>query len=194
MKECKKCDHEHNHEHEEENIQGDVIKLITSLLIFIIAILKLVPQKYSIYLYIASYFLAGYEVIFKSIKNILRGEIFDENFLMTIATLGAFAINEPLEAVAVMIFYNIGEIFEDIATDRSKKSIVKLMNIKPKIANLKIENEIKQIEPEELKVGDIIIVKPGEKVPVDGIIISGETTINTSAITRRISSKKGRIK
>lgn len=198
MEKCKTCNHEHhhdnNHEHEEENIKDEIIKLAVSLIIFIIAIIRLIPQKYTIYIYIVSYIVAGYKVIFKSINNIFRGDIFDENFLMTIATIGAFAINEPLEAVAVMIFYKIGELFEDIATDRSKKSILQLMNIKPKIANLKLKNEIKEVDPEELKVGDIIFIKPGEKIPVDGIIISGETLINTSAITRGISSKKNKIK
>lgn len=190
MEECKTCNHEDYHEHEEESIKGEVIKLVISLSLFILAIVKIIPQKFTIWFYIAAYILAGYEVIFKSVKNIFKGEIFDENFLMTIATIGAFLISEPVEAVAVMIFYNLGELLEDIATDRSKKSIVKLMNIKPKIANLKLKNEIKQVDPEELKIGDIIVIKPGEKVPVDGIIISGETSINTSAITRRISSKE----
>ena len=190
MEECKKCNHEDHHEHEEKSIKGEVIKLVISLSLFILAIVKIIPHKFTIWFYIAAYILAGYEVIFKSIKNIFKGEIFDENFLMTIATIGAFLISEPVEAVAVMNFYNLGELFEDIATDRSKKSIVKLMNIKPKIANLKLKNEIKQVDPEELKIGDIIVIKPGEKVPVDGIIISGETSINTSAITRRISSKE----
>lgn len=194
MEECKACNHEHNHECEEENIKGEVIKLVISLVIFIIAIVKIIPQKYEIWLYIASYVLAGYEVLLKSIKNIFKGEIFDENFLMSIATIGAFIISKPIEAVAVMIFYNIGELFEDIATDRSKKSIIQLMNLKPKIANLKLDNEIKEVDPEELKEGDIIVIKPGEKIPVDGIIISGETSINTSAITRRICTKKSRIK
>lgn len=183
MHECEHCHHEHNNEHEEENLKVKIIKLVISLVIFIIAILKIVPSKVNICLYIVSYLLSGYEVLLKSIKNIFRGEIFDENFLMSIATLGAFAINEPAEAVAVMIFYNIGEIFEDYAVGKSKKSIIQLMNIKPKIANLKLENEIKKVEPEELKLGDIIVVKVGEKIPVDGIIVDGQTTINTSALT-----------
>lgn len=188
MENCKHCKHEHvhahNHEHEEENIKAEVIKLVVALVIFIIAILKIVPEKFKIWFYIAAYILAGYKVLLKSLKNIFKGDIFDENFLMSIATIGAFAINEPMEAVAVMIFYNLGELFEDIATDRSKKSIIKLMNIKPKIANLKVDDEIRKVDPEELKVNDIIIIKPGEKVPVDGIVISGNTTINTSAINR----------
>lgn len=183
MHECEHCHHEHNHEHEKENLKCEIIKLLISLIIFIVAILKIVPNKVNIYLYIISYLLSGCEVLMKSIKNILKGEIFDENFLMSIATLGAFAINEPAEAVAVMIFYNIGEIFEDYAVGKSKKSIIQLMNIKPKIANLKLENEIKTVKPEELKIGDIIVVKVGEKIPVDGIIVDGQTTINTSSLT-----------
>ena len=183
MGNCEHCHHEHDHEHEEENIKGEIIKLVIALIIFITAILKIVPEKLTIWLYIIAYILSGYEVVLNSIKNIFKGDIFDENFLMSVATIGAFAINEPVEAVAVMIFYNLGELFQDIATDRSKKSIISLMNIKPKIANLKIDNEIKEVDPEKLKVGDIIIVKPGEKVPVDGVIINGESFVNTSAIT-----------
>ena len=186
MGECKHCrahEHSHEHEHEEENIKGKIIKLVIALAIFIVAVLKMVPEKINIYLYVISYLLVGYEVLFKSIKNIFRGEIFDENFLMSIATIGAFAINEPLEAIAVMIFYNIGEIFGDYVVGKSKKSIIQLMNIKPKSANLRINDVIKIVDPEELKVGDIIIVKPGEKIPTDGVIISGNTLINTSALT-----------
>lgn len=183
MGECKHCNHEHNHEHEAQNIKSKIVKLVIALVIFIIAILNIVPHKMNIYLYVISYLLAGYEVLLKSIKNIFEGELFDENFLMSIATIGAFAINEPLEAIAVMIFYNIGEIFQDYAVGKSKKSIIELMNIKPKTANLKTDDNIKIVDPEELKVGDIIIVKPGEKIPVDGVIISGKTLINTSALT-----------
>lgn len=189
MENCEHCHHEHG----EENIKGEIIKLVMALIIFIIAVIKIVPEKWAIWLYVISYLLSGYDVLLNSIKNIFKGEIFDENFLMSVATIGAFAINEPVEAVAVMIFYNLGELFQDIATDRSKKSIISLMNIKPKIANLKIDNEIKEVDPEKLKVGDIIIVKPGEKVPVDGVIINGESFVNTSAITgesvpRRVSA------
>ena len=184
MGECKHCHaHEHIHEHEEENIKGEIIKLVIALIIFIVAIFKIVPGKINIYLYLISYLLAGYKVLFKSIKNIFKGEIFDENFLMAIATIGAFAINEPLEAIAVMIFYNIGEIFQEFAVGKSKKSIIQLMNVKPKTANLKLDDNIKIVEPEELKIGDIIIVKPGEKIPTDGVIISGNTLINTSTLT-----------
>lgn len=182
MDKCKHCQ-EHTHDHGEENIKLEIVKLVIALLIFIIAVINIIPKELKIYLYVISYLLSGYEVLLKSIKNIFKGEIFDENFLMSIATIGAFAINEPAEAVAVMIFYNIGEIFEDYAVGKSKKSIIQLMNIKPKIANLKDKDEIRVVQPEELKIGDIIIIKPGEKIPVDGIIINGSTSINTSALT-----------
>lgn len=183
MSECKHCHHDHDNENDEENIKGEIIKLVISLIIFIVAVIKVVPEKITIWLYVIAYLLSGYGVLLNSIKNIFKGKIFDENFLMTIATIGAFAIDEPVEAVAVMIFYNLGELFQDIATSKSKKSIISLMNIKPKIANLKIDNEIKVVDPEELKVGDIIIVKPGEKIPVDGLVINGESFVNTSALT-----------
>ena len=151
------------------------------------------PEKIATWLFVVAYILSGYEVLLKSIKNIFRGEVFDENFLMSIATLGAFAINKPGEAAAVMIFYNVGELFEDYAVGKSKKSIIQLMNIKPKIANLKKGNEIKVVEPEELKVGDIIVVKAGEKIPVDGVIVNGETTINTSALTGESVPRKVKV-
>lgn len=190
-----KCEHcgAHDHEEKEENLKAEVVKLVIALIIFATAFFKVVPGKIATWLFVAAYILSGYEVLLKSIKNIFRGEVFDENFLMSIATLGAFAINKPGEAVAVMIFYNVGELFEDYAVGKSKKSIIQLMNIKPKIANLKKGNEIKVVEPEELKVGDIIVVKAGEKIPVDGVIVNGETTINTSALTGESVPRKVKV-
>lgn len=190
-----KCEHcgAHDHEEKEENLKAEVVKLVIALIIFATAFFKVVPEKIATWLFVAAYILSGYEVLLKSIKNIFRGEVFDENFLMSIATLGAFAINKPGEAAAVMIFYNVGELFEDYAVGKSKKSIIQLMNIKPKIANLKKGNEIKVVEPEELKVGDIIVVKAGEKIPVDGVIVNGETTINTSALTGESVPRKVKV-
>ena len=196
MSKCEHCgahEHDHEHEEEEENLKAEIIKLVISLIIFAIAFFKIVPEKIATWLFVASYILSGYEVLLKSIKNIFRGEVFDENFLMSIATLGAFAINKPGEAAAVMIFYNVGELFEDYAVGKSKKSIFQLMNIKPKIANLKKGNEIKVVEPEELKVGDIIVVKAGEKIPVDGVVINGQTTINTAALTGESVPRKVKV-
>ena len=190
-----KCEHcgAHDHEEKEENLKAEVVKLVIALIIFATAFFRVVPGKIATWLFVAAYILSGYEVLLKSIKNIFRGEVFDENFLMSIATLGAFAINKPGEAAAVMIFYNVGELFEDYAVGKSKKSIIQLMNIKPKIANLKNGNEIKVVEPEELKVGDIIVVKAGEKIPVDGVIVNGETTINTSALTGESVPRKVKV-
>ena len=196
MSKCEHCgahDHDHEHEEEEENLKAEVIKLVIALIIFAIAFFKIVPEKIVTWLFVVAYILSGYEVLLKSIKNIFRGEVFDENFLMSIATLGAFAINKPGEAAAVMIFYNVGELFEDYAVGKSKKSIIQLMNIKPKIANLKKGNEIKVVEPEELKVGDIIVVKAGEKIPVDGVVINGQTTINTAALTGESVPRKVKV-
>ena len=196
MSKCEHCgahDHDHEYEEEEENLKAEVVKLVIALIIFATAFFKVVPGKIATWLFVASYILSGYEVLLKSIKNIFRGEVFDENFLMSIATLGAFAINKPGEAAAVMIFYNVGELFEDYAVGKSKKSIIQLMNLKPKIANLKKGNEIKVVEPEELKVGDIIVVKAGEKIPVDGVVINGQTTINTAALTGESVPRKVKV-
>ncbi|WP_371813413.1 heavy metal translocating P-type ATPase [Leptotrichia sp. oral taxon 218] len=134
-------------------------------------------------LFLISYFTVGYDVLFKAVKNIKKGQIFDENFLMAIATLGAFAIKEFPEAVSVMLFYQIGEMFQDLAVGKSRKSITSLMNIRPDYANLKIEGEIKKVLPKEVKLGDIIVIKPGEKVALDGKIINGSSTFDTSALT-----------
>lgn len=134
-------------------------------------------------LFLISYFTVGYDVLLKAVKNIKKGQIFDENFLMAIATLGAFAIKEFPEAVSVMLFYQIGEMFQDLAVGKSRKSITSLMNIRPDYANLKIEGEIKKVLPKEVKLGDIIVIKPGEKVALDGKITNGSSTFDTSALT-----------
>lgn len=173
-----------NIEPEEKNeIKGQMIVLAISLLLFALPYLLKLPHMWRIIVYSATYVLAGKDVVYRAIKNIFNGRIFDENFLMTIATVGAFAIGEYPEAAAVMIFFNIGELFQDIALHRSRKSIKALMNIRPDYANIIVENQIQQVSPESVSVGDIIIVKPGEKVPLDGTILKGETTLDTSALT-----------
>lgn len=134
-------------------------------------------------IFLTSYILIGGEIILKALRNIKRGQIFDENFLMSIATIGAFAIGEFPEGVAVMLFYQVGEIFQSLAVNKSRKSISELMDIRPDFANLKIDNDIKKVSPEQVKVNDIIIVKPGEKIPLDGIIIEGKSMVDTSALT-----------
>ncbi|MDR0723127.1 MAG: cadmium-translocating P-type ATPase [Treponema sp.] len=134
-------------------------------------------------LFLASYLLVGGEVLIKAIKNSTKGEIFDENFLMSIATIGAFAIGEYPEGVAVMIFYRIGEAFQDYAVGRSRKSISALMDIRPDYANLKTAAGLERVSPETVRIGDCIVVKPGEKIPLDGVVVEGFSALDTSALT-----------
>ena len=129
------------------------------------------------------YLIVGWEVISSAVKNIIRGQFFDEKFLMTIATLGAFSIDQMPEAVAVMLFYVVGELFQDIAVNRSRKSIKALLEIKPEFANLVIDGNSTKVSPESIQVGDTIIVKPGEKIPLDGEVIDGNSFVDTSALT-----------
>ncbi len=129
------------------------------------------------------YLIVGWKVISSAVKNIIRGQFFDEQFLMTIATLGAFAIDQMPEAVAVMLFYVVGELFQDIAVNRSRKSIKALLEIKPEYANLVVDGESTRVSPESIKVGDTIIVKAGERIPLDGQVIDGESFVDTSALT-----------
>ena len=134
-------------------------------------------------LFLASYLLIGGEVILRALKNISRGKIFDENFLMALATVGAFAIGEYPEGAAVMLFYQIGEAFQDYAVGRSRRSITALMDIRPDYANLKTEGEPRRVSPDAVNVGDYIIVKPGEKIPLDGVVTEGRSALDTSALT-----------
>ena len=160
----------------------DNASLIAGIIVYIASII-LGESIFSIIGYIVAYILIGHEVLLKAFRNILRGEVFDENFLMCIATIGAFAIGEYEEAVAVLLFYSIGEIFQSYAVNKTRGSISQLMDIKSEYANLSINGEIKRVEPEDVKVGDIIVVKVGEKVPLDGIVVRGHSTLDTSSLT-----------
>ncbi|MDF2521150.1 MAG: heavy metal translocating P-type ATPase [Clostridia bacterium] len=141
------------------------------------------PNIVELILYLISYLLVGGEVLLKSARNISKGQVFDENFLMSIATIGAFAIGEYPEGVAVMLFYQIGEFFQDVAVNRSRKSITALMDIRPDFANLNIGNETKRVSPEEVSVGSLVVVKPGERIPLDGKVLEGSSMVDTSALT-----------
>lgn len=162
-----------------------IISIIIALILFVIAIVaKFEDIIINNIIFVISYIIVGRVVLKEALENIFKGKIFDENFLMAIATIGAFLIGEMPEAVAVMLFYQIGELFGDYAVDKSKKSITKLMDIRPDFANLCKDNgEIIKVVPNEVKRGDIILVKPGEKVPLDGKIIEGNTTLDTKALT-----------
>lgn len=151
--------------------------------LFLIALLFELSFWVEFCLYFLSYLIIGSEVIIEAIRNIFRGQVFDENFLMTMATIGAFAIKEFPEGVAVMLFYQIGEFFQDLAVNRSRNSIAALMDIRPDFANLIIDDNINKVSPGDVDINDIIIVKPGEKIPLDGIVIKGNSTLNTSALT-----------
>lgn len=140
-------------------------------------------KPYELILFLVSYLLVGGEVVLQALKNIQKGEVFDENFLMSIATIGAFAIGEYPEGVAVMLFYQIGEAFQQLAVNRSRKSISALMDIRPDFANLKVGDEVRKVTPEEVGIGDFIVVKPGEKIPLDGQIVEGHSALDTSALT-----------
>lgn len=161
----------------------EVLRLGVGALLFTVALLFEFDNGVELGLFLISYFLVGAEVLIKSLRNIARGQVFDENFLMSIATIGAFAIGEYPEGAAVMLFYQIGELFQDAAVNRSRKSIKELMDIRPDYANLKKAEEIIQVSPEEVKIGDIILIKPGEKVPLDGKVIDGKSMVDTSALT-----------
>ncbi len=174
---------EHHHEHEEENSKLKLVKIGLSFLIFLIAILSNIQGWGRFSLYLVAYIIAGGDIIVKAIKNIIKGEIFDENFLMSIATIGAFSIKEYPEAVMVMVLYQIGEYFQDKAVDKSKKSISELMDIRPDYTNVEENGQLTKKSPKEINIGDIIVVKTGEKIPLDGTIVEGSAIVDTSALT-----------
>ena len=175
-------DHSHHH-HEDGGYRSSVIKIGISAIMFILGLALKENSWLELALFISAYVIVGGEVLLNAFRNITRGQVFDENFLMAVASIGAFIIGEQPEAVAVMLFYQVGELFQDVAVDRSRRSIKELMDIKPDFVNLKRGNDIVVVSPEEVNVGDIIVVKPGEKIPLDGIVIDGYSTADTSALT-----------
>ncbi len=160
------------------------IKIVISLVLFLVAFIIDFNNKWiNNTIYIVAYIIVGLEIIKKAIRNITRGKVFDENFLMTVATIGAFGISEFPEAVAVMLFYQIGELFQNYAVDKSRKSISDLMDIRPDFANVEKNGEIQKVDPDDVKIGEIIVVKPGEKIPLDGYIVDGKSSLDTKALT-----------
>lgn len=160
------------------------IKIIVSLILFLIAmIINFDNELINKCIFIIAYIIVGLEIVRKALRNIFRGKVFDENFLMTVATIGAFGIGEFPEAVAVMLFYQVGELFQSYAVDKSRKSIASLMDIRPDYANIEKDGKVLKVDPDDVNIGDIIIIKPGEKVPLDGTVIEGNTSIDTKALT-----------
>lgn len=187
-KQTSSCGCGHCHHHEDETSKSTMILKITLSSIFLVLAITLnhffdLPILGKLGLFLVPYLIIGFSVIKEAIENIFHGEFFDENFLMTVATIGAFAIGEYPEAVLVMLLSQIGETFESMASAKARKSISSMMDIKPDFAHLVIGETIKTVNPEEVKIGDIILVKPGEKIPLDGVIEKGESTLDTSALT-----------
>ena len=175
-----------NKEEVEISNKGDLIKLIIGSIMYIFGIFQTATgfeSKFASIVFLIVYLIVGYDVLLKALKNASKGRVFDENFLMSIATVGAVIIGEVPEAVGVMLFYKIGEYLQDIAVGKSRKSITSLMQIRPDSANLKVGSEIKVVSPEEVSIGDIIVVKPGEKIPLDGVVVDGFSMVDTSALT-----------
>ena len=168
----------------QKNVLNRII--IAIVLLIVITVFKTivpVPGYVEFILYLIPYFVIGHDILRKSIKNISHGQVFDENFLMAVATIGAMCLGEYLEGSAVMVFYQIGELFQSIAVGKSRKNIAALMDIRPDYANIMVDGEIEEVDPDDVEIGSEIIINPGEKVPIDGIIVEGDTTLNTSALT-----------
>lgn len=161
----------------------NLFRIITTIILFAITFIPSLNSNIKISLYIISYLVIGGDILINAIKNIFKGELFDENFLMSLATVGALVIGEYPEAIAVMLFYQIGELFQDMAVEKSKANITKLMDIRPDFANIEHNGNLVQVSPEKINIGDIIVVKPGEKIPLDGIIVYGKSSLNTTALT-----------
>lgn len=159
-------------------------RIIIAAILFIVAIVIDVNIEWlNIALYLISYIIVGGDIVMKAVKNIFRGKVFDENFLMSIATIGAMLIGEYPEGIAVMLFYQVGELFQSYAVDKSRRSIAEAMDIRPDYANVKKNDEVIKVDPDEVQIGDIIVIKPGERVPLDGKVIEGNSTVDTSALT-----------
>ncbi len=167
-----------------KKMKKKLIRIIISFILLVLAfILKLDNTIINNILFIISYLIVGYDIVLKALRNIARGKVFDENFLMTIATIGAFFIGEFPEAVAVMLFYQVGELFQSYAVDKSRKSVAALMDIRPDYANVYRNEEIEKVNPNDVNIGEIILIKPGEKIPIDGVVVEGSSLLNTLALT-----------
>lgn len=166
------------------------LRIIISLVLFVIlfvcehmGVLEPLPWWAQLLIFAVPYLIVGYDIIFKAARNISHGQIFDENFLMMIATFGAFGVGEYLEAVAVMLFYQVGELFQGYAVGKSRQSITEMMDICPEYANVEEDGKLVTVDPDDVEVGTIIVVKPGERIPLDGVVIEGESLIDTAALT-----------
>lgn len=174
---------EHHHEHEDENKKSPLLRIGLAIAVFLCGTFLPVEGVAKFAVFFVAYLIAGGDILLKAFRNIIKGEVFDENFLMSIATLGAFSIKEFPEAVMVMILYQVGEYFQDKAVDKSRKSISTLMDIRPDYANIEQNGELVKKSPDAVNVGDVIVVKTGEKIPLDGVVVDGSAVVDTSALS-----------
>lgn len=174
---------EHHHEYEDENKKSPLLRIGLAIAVFLCGTFLPVEGVVKFAVFFVAYLIAGGDILLKAFRNIIKGEVFDENFLMSIATLGAFSIKEFPEAVMVMILYQVGEYFQDKAVDKSRKSISTLMDIRPDYANVEQNGELVKKSPDTVNIGDVIVVKTGEKIPLDGIVVDGSAVVDTSALS-----------
>ena len=174
---------EHHHEHEDENKKSPLFRIGLAIAVFLCGTFLPVEGVVKFVVFFVAYLIAGGDILLKAFRNIIKGEVFDEKFLMSIATLGAFSIKEFPEAVMVMILYQVGEYFQDKAVDKSRKSISTLMDIRPDYANVEQNGELVKKSPDTVNIGDVIVVKTGEKIPLDGIVVDGSAVVDTSALS-----------
>ena len=157
--------------------------LVSAVLVLLFCLIPVENQYLKFALFLIPYLIIGYDILRKAVLGIVNGEVFDENFLMALATVGAIILGEYIEGTAVMLFYQIGELFQSYAVGKSRRNISALMDIRPDYANIEVDGELEQVDPDDVEIGTVIVVQPGEKVPIDGVIISGNSTLNTSALT-----------
>ncbi len=175
-------------------MRREVIRILCAFLLGVIAFfVGMYSSVYSAVFYVFAYLIVGYDIVLEAVKHILKGKMLDECFLMTIATMGAFFVGEFPEAVAVMLFYKVGELFQDCAVEESRKSVAKLMDIRPDYANVLRKKQMVKVSPDEVLIGDTIVVKPGEKIPLDGVVLKGESMLNTMALTGESLPKKVKV-
>ena len=159
--------------------------IVAAVLMIALSVIPVVPSKGVIrfVLFMIPYLVIGYDILRKAFKGILNRQVFDENFLMAVATVGAILLGDYVEGTAVMLFYQIGELFQSYAVGKSRRNISELMDIRPDYANIEVDGEITQVDPDEVEIGTVIVVQPGEKVPIDGVVEQGKASLNTSALT-----------
>ena len=168
---------------DEEGHKKEIVELVIGGTLFVVGLIFKFQNWLELTIFLISYIIVGRKVVLSAIKGIVRGQVFSEHFLMSVATIGAFFVGEYPEGVAVMLFYLVGELFEDMAVDNSRKSISELMDIRPYYANLQVGEELKKVSPDEVNIGNKIVVKPGEKIPLDGKVIEGTSMVDTAALT-----------